>query len=95
MAGNSLTIHYGVDPLKTMNDCSFVENVYKQLHVLSRYCKWIKCFWAKPSRFLWFLEEYESFFHEYFAPSTTYKHPGLAPQKYFQENPYNVNIMKV
>ena len=38
------------------------------------------------------LEEHKSFSHESFA---TYKHPGLAPQKYYQENPYNVNAIKV
>ena len=48
--------------------------------------------WAKLSQFL---EERESFSHKSFVVGTTYKHPGLAPRKYYQENPYNVNTVKV
>ena len=59
------------------------------------YRKWGKFYSAKLSRFRGFLEKHESFSHESFALSTTYKHPGLAPQKYYRENPYNVNTVKV
>ena len=42
-----------------------------------------------------FLEEHKSFPRVSFALSTMYKHPGLAPQKYYQENPYSVYTVKV
>ena len=56
------------------------------------YCKREKFHCAS---FRSFLEKHESFSHESFALSTTYKHPGLVPQKYYWENPYNVNTVKV
>ena len=50
--------------------------------------RWAKVLWC-------FRRVQKCFSHESFALSTTYKHPGLALQKYYRENPYNMNTMKV
>ena len=65
--------------LSYVHECKLCNLVRFYAKVVSNYCKRERFGWGKLSWLSWFFRRAQSFFHESFALSTTYKHPGLAP----------------